>query len=95
MGDFPLMTDAGTFINNGAERVIVAGSIRSPRRLLRRRYDKTGKKLYAATINPNRGAWLEYETDSNDVFYVCTSIRTASCPLPCCCVLWAWAATPR
>ena len=70
MGDFPLMTDAGTFINNGAERVIVSQLVRSPGVYFGSSYDKTGKKLYTATMNPNRGAWLEYETDSNDVFYV-------------------------
>lgn len=70
MGDFPLMTDAGTFIINGAERVIVSQLVRSPGVYFDFSYDKTGKKLYTATLNPNRGAWLEYETDSNDVFYV-------------------------
>ncbi|MDR2655878.1 MAG: DNA-directed RNA polymerase subunit beta [Oscillospiraceae bacterium] len=70
MGDFPLMTDSGTFIINGAERVIVSQLIRSPGVYFNMSYDKTGKKLFAATIIPNRGAWLEYETDSNDVFYV-------------------------
>ncbi|WP_418668561.1 DNA-directed RNA polymerase subunit beta [Allofournierella sp.] len=70
MGDFPLMTDAGTFVNNGAERVIVSQLVRSPGVYFGESYDKTGKKLYTATMNPNRGAWLEYETDSNDVFYV-------------------------
>ncbi|MCI6639599.1 MAG: DNA-directed RNA polymerase subunit beta [Pygmaiobacter massiliensis] len=70
MGDFPIMTDAGTFIINGAERVIVSQLVRSPGVFFDFSYDKTGKKLYTATLNPNRGAWLEYETDSNDVFYV-------------------------
>ena len=70
MGDFPLMTDAGTFVNNGAERVIVSQLVRSPGVYFGMSYDKTGKKLFTATMNPNRGAWLEYETDSNDVFYV-------------------------
>ncbi|HJB69094.1 MAG TPA: DNA-directed RNA polymerase subunit beta, partial [Candidatus Fournierella excrementigallinarum] len=70
MGDFPLMTDAGTFVNNGAERVIVSQLVRSPGVYFGASYDKTGKRLYTATMNPNRGAWLEYETDSNDVFYV-------------------------
>ena len=70
MGDFPLMTDAGTFVNNGAERVIVSQLVRSPGVYFGASYDKTGKHLYTATMNPNRGAWLEYETDSNDVFYV-------------------------
>ena len=70
MGDFPLMTDAGTFVNNGAERVIVSQLVRSPGVYFGESYDKTGKKLYTATMNPNRGAWLEYETASNAVFYV-------------------------
>ncbi|MCI8406556.1 MAG: DNA-directed RNA polymerase subunit beta [Oscillospiraceae bacterium] len=70
MGDFPLMTDSGTFVINGAERVIVSQLVRSPGVYFNDSYDKTGKKLYASTINPNRGAWLEYETDSNDFFYV-------------------------
>ena len=70
MGDFPLMTDSGTFIINGAERVIVSQLVRSPGVFFGESYDKTGKKLFTATMNPNRGAWLEYETDSNDVFYV-------------------------
>lgn len=70
MGDFPLMTDSGTFVINGAERVIVSQLVRSPGVYFSDSYDKTGKKLYASTIIPNRGAWLEYETDSNDFFYV-------------------------
>lgn len=70
MGDFPLMTDTGTFVINGAERVIVSQLVRSPGIYYTRDYDKTGKELYANTVIPNRGAWLEYETDSNDVFYV-------------------------
>ena len=70
MGDFPLMTDAGTFIYNGAERVIVSQLVRSPGVYFGKSYDKTGKELFTATLNPNRGAWLEYETDANDVFYV-------------------------
>ena len=70
MGDFPLMTDSGTFIINGAERVIVSQLVRSPGVYFGMQHDKTGKKLFTSTINPNRGAWLEYETDSNDVFYV-------------------------
>lgn len=70
MGDFPLMTDSGTFIINGAERVIVSQLVRSPGVYYGMQYDKTGKKLFSSTIIPNRGAWLEYETDSNDVFYV-------------------------
>ncbi len=70
MGDFPVMTDYGTFIINGAERVIVSQLVRSPGCYYGREYDKLGKKLYSATIMPNRGAWLEFETDSNDVFNV-------------------------
>ncbi|MDO5603283.1 MAG: DNA-directed RNA polymerase subunit beta, partial [Oscillospiraceae bacterium] len=70
MGEFPLMTDSGTFIINGAERVIVSQLVRSPGCYFSHTYDKTGKKLFAATLIPNRGAWLEYETDSSDVFYV-------------------------
>ncbi len=70
MGDFPLMTESGTFVINGAERVIVSQLVRSPGVYYSDSYDKTGKKLFASTIIPNRGAWLEYETDSNDFFYV-------------------------
>ena len=70
MGDFPLMTDSGTFIINGAERVIVSQLVRSPGVFFGESYDKTAKKLFTAPMNPNRGAWLEYETDSTDVFYV-------------------------
>ncbi len=70
MGDFPLMTESGTFIINGAERVIVSQLVRSPGVYYGMTYDKTGKKLFNATVIPNRGAWLEYETDSNDIFYV-------------------------
>ena len=70
MGDFPLMTDSGTFISNGAERVIVSQLVRSPGVYYSSSKDRTGKDLFTATMNPNRGAWLEYETDSSDVFYV-------------------------
>ncbi|MEM1485325.1 DNA-directed RNA polymerase subunit beta [Oscillospiraceae bacterium PP1C4] len=70
MGDFPLMTDSGTFIINGAERVIVSQLVRSPGVYYNSSHDKSGKQLFAATVIPNRGAWLEYETDSNDIFYV-------------------------
>ena len=70
MGDFPLMTDSGTFVINGAERVIVSQLVRSPGVYYGFDYDKTGKKLFRSTVIPNRGAWLEYEMDSNDVFYV-------------------------
>ncbi|MDD3692632.1 MAG: DNA-directed RNA polymerase subunit beta [Oscillospiraceae bacterium] len=70
MGDFPLMTDKGTFIINGAERVIVSQLVRSPGVYYSMSYDNSGKKIFNATVIPNRGAWLEYETDSFDVFYV-------------------------
>ena len=80
MGDFPLMTDSGTFIINGAERVIVSQLVRSPGVYFGKSYDKTGKELFTATLNPNRGAWLEYETDSNDVFYVRVD-RTRKVPI--------------
>ena len=70
MGDFPLMTDSGTFVINGAERVIVSQLVRSPGVYYKMEYDKTGKELFSATVIPNRGAWLEYENDANDVFYV-------------------------
>ena len=70
MGDFPIMTDSGTFVINGAERVIVSQLVRSPGVYYGMSFDKTGKKLFTSTIIPNRGAWLEYESDQNDVFYV-------------------------
>ncbi|MBU3160175.1 DNA-directed RNA polymerase subunit beta [Clostridium frigoris] len=70
MGDFPLMTPQGTFVINGAERVIVSQLVRSPGVYYNYSVDKTGKKLYSATVIPNRGAWLEYETDSNDIVYI-------------------------
>ena len=70
MGDLPLMTATGTFVINGAERVIVSQLVRSPGIYYGIAHDKLGKKLYSCTVIPNRGAWLEYETDSNDVFYV-------------------------
>ena len=70
MGDFPIMTPSGTFVINGAERVIVSQLVRSPGVYYAMNYDKTGKKLFASTIIPNRGAWLEYESDLNDVFGV-------------------------
>ena len=70
MGDFPLMTPSGTFVINGAERVIVSQLVRSPGVYYKMDHDKTGKELYTTTVIPNRGAWLEYETDVNDVFYV-------------------------
>ncbi|NLB36360.1 MAG: DNA-directed RNA polymerase subunit beta, partial [Clostridiales bacterium] len=70
MGDFPIMTESGTFIINGAERVIVSQLVRSPGVYFDMTHDKTGIRLFSSTINPNRGAWLEYETDSNDIYYV-------------------------
>lgn len=70
MGDFPLMTETGTFVINGAERVIVSQLVRSPGVYYDMAIDKTGKKLFSTTVIPNRGAWLEYETDANDVIYV-------------------------
>lgn len=80
MGDFPLMTDQGTFIINGAERVIVSQLVRSPGIYYSDLIDKTGKKLYSATVIPNRGAWLEYETDSNEIIYVRVD-RTRKLPI--------------
>ena len=70
MGDFPLMTPSGTFIINGAERVIVSQLVRAPSVYYSQDYDKVGKRLYSSQVIPNRGAWLEYETDSNDIYYV-------------------------
>ncbi|MDO4833375.1 MAG: DNA-directed RNA polymerase subunit beta, partial [Clostridia bacterium] len=70
MGDFPLMTESGTFVINGAERAIVSQLVRSPGVYFGMTHDKTGKELYTSTIIPNRGAWLEYESDQNDLFYV-------------------------
>ena len=80
MGDFPLMTDKGTFIINGAERVIVSQLVRSPGVYYAEEIDKTGKRLFSATVIPNRGAWLEYETDSNDIVYVRVD-RTRKIPI--------------
>ena len=80
MGDLPLMTKTGTFVINGAERVIVSQLVRSPGIYYGIAHDKLGKKLYSATVIPNRGAWLEYETDSNDVFYVRVD-RTRKVPI--------------
>ena len=82
LGDFPLMTDSGTFIINGAERVVVSQLVRSPGCYYASDYDKTGAKLYTATVMPIRGAWLEYETDANDVFYVRID-RTRKLPVTC------------
>ena len=80
MGDLPLMTETGTFVINGAERVIVSQLVRSPGIYYAISHDKVGKKLYSCTVIPNRGAWLEYETDSNDVFYVRVD-RTRKVPI--------------
>ena len=80
MGDLPLMTATGTFVINGAERVIVSQLVRSPGIYYAIAHDKVGKKLYSSTVIPNRGAWLEYETDSNDVFYVRVD-RTRKVPI--------------
>ena len=80
MGDLPLMTETGTFVINGAERVIVSQLVRSPGIYYAIAHDKLGKKLYSSTVIPNRGAWLEYETDSNDVFYVRVD-RTRKVPI--------------
>lgn len=70
MGDFPIMTESGTFVINGAERVIISQLVRSPGMYYEMSRDKTGKKLFTTTVIPNRGAWLEYESDQNDLFYV-------------------------
>ena len=82
LGDFPLMTDSGTFVINGAERVVVSQLVRSPGCYYDSTYDKVGKKLYTATVMPIRGAWIEYETDSNDVFWVRID-RTRKLPVTC------------
>ena len=70
LGDFPLMTESGTFVINGAERVVVSQLVRSPGCYYANEYDKTGKKIFTSTVMPIRGAWIEYETDANDIFYV-------------------------
>ena len=80
MGDLPLMTETGTFVINGAERVIVSQLVRSPGIYYAISHDKTGKRLFSCTVIPNRGAWLEYETDSNDIFYVRVD-RTRKVPI--------------
>ena len=80
MGDLPLMTETGTFVINGAERVIVSQLVRSPGIYYAIGHDKIGKELYSCTVIPNRGAWLEYETDSNDIFYVRVD-RTRKVPI--------------
>ena len=80
MGDLPIMTETGTFVINGAERVIVSQLVRSPGIYYGIGHDKIGKRLFSATVIPNRGAWLEYETDSNDIFYVRVD-RTRKVPI--------------
>ena len=80
MGDLPIMTATGTFVINGAERVIVSQLVRSPGIYYAIAHDKIGKRLFSCTVIPNRGAWLEYETDSNDVFYVRVD-RTRKVPI--------------
>ena len=80
MGDLPLMTETGTFVINGAERVIVSQLVRSPGIYYAIAHDKVGKRLFSSTVIPNRGAWLEYETDSNDIFYVRVD-RTRKVPI--------------
>lgn len=94
MGDFPLMTESGTFVINGAERVIVSQLVRSPGVYYASEKDRTGKDLFKATVIPNRGAWLEYEMDSNDVVYVRIdkTARSRSRPLS---VPWASVLTRR
>ena len=82
LGDFPLMTDSGTFIINGAERVVVSQLVRSPGCYYDSAYDKTGKKIYTSTVMPLRGAWIEYETDANDVFWARVD-RTRKIPVTC------------
>ena len=82
LGDFPLMTDSGTFVINGAERVVVSQLVRSPGCYYSYDYDKTGKKIFASTVMPIRGAWIEYETDANDIFYVRVD-RTRKLPVTC------------
>ena len=80
MGDLPIMTETGTFVINGAERVIVSQLVRSPGIYYAISHDKLGKRLFSCTVIPNRGAWLEYETDSNDIFYVRVD-RTRKVPI--------------
>ncbi len=82
LGDFPLMTESGTFVINGAERVVVSQLVRSPGCYFDSSYDKTGKKLYTGSVMPIRGAWIEYETDSNDIFWVRLD-RTRKLPVTC------------
>ena len=87
MGDFPLMTDSGTFVINGAERVIVSQLVRSPGVYYKMEYDKTGKQLFSSTVIPNRGAWLEYETTPT-MFSMSVSIKTVKSRSPALSALW-------
>ena len=82
LGDFPLMTESGTFVINGAERVVVSQLVRSPGCYYASEFDKTGKKVFTSTVMPIRGAWIEYETDSNDVFWARVD-RTRKIPVTC------------
>ena len=82
MGDLPIMTDSGTFLINGAERVIISQLVRSPGVYYASERDKTGKFLYSATVMPNRGTWIEFETDSNDMIYTRVD-RTRKLPITC------------
>ena len=82
LGDFPLMTESGTFVINGAERVVVSQLVRSPGCYYASEFDKTGKKIFTSTVMPIRGAWIEYETDSNDVFWARVD-RTRKIPVTC------------
>ena len=82
LGDFPLMTDSGTFVINGAERVVVSQLVRSPGCYYASDFDKTGKQIFTSTVMPIRGAWIEYETDANDVFYARVD-RTRKLPVTC------------
>ncbi len=94
MGDFPLMTDGGTFVINGAERVIVSQLVRSPGVYYGMRKIRPATQLYSATVIPNRGAWLEYETDANDVFYVRID-KNRKLPVTCLSAHWACPPTRR
>ena len=94
MGDFPLMTETGTFIINGAERVIVSQLVRSPGVYYNVSMDPSGKKMYGTTVIPNRGAWIEFETDVNDVIYARVD-RTRKLPATVYCVLWVYPAMLR
>ena len=82
LGDFPLMTDSGTFVINGAERVVVSQLVRSPGCYYASDFDKTGKQIFTSTVMPIRGAWIEYETDANDIFYARVD-RTRKLPVTC------------